>query len=428
MTRSSPHRWRVLALLFALSIVTYLDRINLSVAGRPMSEEFGLSDLQFGAIFSAFIFGYALFQVPGGWLGDRLGYTRTIVTALFCWSAFTLLMPWAGSGWLAAAAGAVPALWTVRFLIGVGEAAAYPCATALIGRWFPATERGLATGIFFAGVGVGSTLTPPLIAWLMVTFSWEISFYVCGAIGFALCIVLALGVRDRPPDGDDLTRPGIGAPPAVRPPTPWRRLLADRHVILLTASYACYGYVGYVYFAWFYRYLVDGRGIELLSGSVLSMFPFFAMAVGSVAGGWLSDRSVARLGALEARRRTATFGLLPGLPLVAIGSTTSSDVVAVACLSLAFGLMSLSLSSYWSTVGQIVPSHAGTAAAIMNTGLNLAGATAPMLTPVIKDSYGWSAAWMTAGAAATMAGLLWTFIRVPAPEAGVAVEARSSVG
>jgi MFS transporter, ACS family, glucarate transporter len=173
---ASRSRWRVLALLFAVSVVTYLDRINISVAGRPMSLEFGLSDLEFGAIFSAFVLGYAIFQVPGGWLGDRFGYKRTIMGALIWWSAFTLLMPWAGSGWLAGAAGTVPALWMVRFLIGVGEAAAYPCATALIGRWFPAAERGLANGIFFAGVGVGSTLTPPLVAWLMVTFSWQVSF------------------------------------------------------------------------------------------------------------------------------------------------------------------------------------------------------------------------------------------------------------
>jgi MFS transporter, ACS family, glucarate transporter len=254
----------------------------------------------------------------------------------------------------------------------------------------------------------------------MVTFSWEFSFYVCGMIGIALCVVFVQGVRDRPAATVHRRKSGVlddedSGTLSGRSPTPWRRLATDRYVILLTLSYSCFGYAGYVYFAWFYRYLVDGRNIELIAGSLLSMFPFLAMAIGSVAGGWLSDCAVPRLGALGARRATAVFGLLPAFPLVAIGSTTSNDLLAVACLSIAFGLMSLSMSAYWSTVVQIVPSHAGTAAAIMNTGLNLAGAIAPMLTPIIKDAYGWPAAWWTAGVAATGAGLLWTFLREPAP-------------
>jgi ACS family glucarate transporter-like MFS transporter len=423
-------RWSVLTLLFAVCVVTYLDRVNISVAGRPMSLAYGLTDVEFGSIFSAFVVGYAIFQVPGGWLGDRVGHATTIAVALASWSAFTLLTPWAGNGALAAAVGIVPALWIVRFLIGAGEAAAYPCATALIARWFPPEERAFATGIFFAGIGAGSTLTPPLVGWLMVTFSWEVSFYVCGVIGLLLCIVFARRVSDSPaamavpPGADVAAAPGDREPARQR--TPWRRLAGDRRVLLLTSSYACFGYAGYVYFAWFYRYLVDGRAFDPMAGSLVATVPFLAMAIGSAAGGWLSDRWTARLGAIAARRRVAMSGLLPGLPLLAAGSSSSIDALAVACLSIGFGLMSLSLSSYWSTITQVLPSSAGTAAAIMNTGLNAAGAAAPILTPIIKDTYGWPAAWWTAGAASLAAGLLWTIVgaREPEPDVAEAVPAR----
>jgi ACS family glucarate transporter-like MFS transporter len=227
------------------------------------------------------------------------------------------------------------------------------------------------------------------------------------------------------PAGSDLAA-APGARDRARPRTPWRRLAGDRHLLLLTSSYACFGYAGYVYFAWFYRYLVDGRRVDPMAGSLVAVFPFLAMAIGSAAGGWLSDRWTPRLGSLAARRRVAMSGLLPGLPLLAAGSSSASDAVAVACLSLGFGLMSLSMSSYWSTITQLVPSHAGTAAAIMNTGLNAAGAAAPILTPMIKDTYGWPAAWWTAGATSLAAGLLWTLVgaREREPDASAALPAR----
>lgn len=144
MERPTRIRWSLLGLLFFISFVTYLDRINIAVAGKLMSEAFGLTDLQFGTIFSAFVVGYALFQVPAGWVGDRFGHKRTLVFSLILWSFFTALTPWAGRGFLVSMVGVVPAIWIVRFLIGFGEAASYPSSNALVGRWFPSKERGLA--------------------------------------------------------------------------------------------------------------------------------------------------------------------------------------------------------------------------------------------------------------------------------------------
>lgn len=160
MERPTRIRWSLLGLLFFISFVTYLDRINIAVAGKLMSEAFGLTDLQFGTIFSAFVVGYALFQVPAGWVGDRFGHKRTLVFSLILWSCFTALTPWAGRGFLVSMVGVVPAIWIVRFLIGLGEAASYPSSNALVGRWFPSKERGLATRYHLCRAWIGDDPHP----------------------------------------------------------------------------------------------------------------------------------------------------------------------------------------------------------------------------------------------------------------------------
>ncbi|MEE2821894.1 MAG: MFS transporter [Acidobacteriota bacterium] len=418
MKKRTRIRWNLLALLFAISVVTYLDRINIAVAGQLMSETFGLTDLEFGTIFSAFVVGYVLSQVPAGWIGDRLGHKSTLVLGLIIWSFFTLLTPWAGRGFLVPLVGLVPAIWIVRFLIGCGEAASYPCSNALVGRWFPSRERGLATGTIFAGLGLGATITPPFIAWLMVSFGWETSFYVCGAIGLVLSLVLVLHLTERPEEHsqisdvelqhiltgrENLTRRSRG--------TPWRQILSDLNVWLLFISYMCTGYTVYLYFSWFYRYLISVRGLEIVQGSLLGALPFLVMTISSPLGGWLSDRLSLRLGKTTARRLIVMCAKLPCLPLLYLGASTEDNYMAVFWFSLAFGLSFLGANCYWTTAIELLPAHAGTVSACMTMGVNAAGIFAPVLTPLIKDQYGWTVAWSVGGAFTVIGGLLWIFVR-----------------
>lgn len=416
-------RWSLLALLFFISLVTYLDRINIAVAGKLMSEAFGLSDLQFGTIFSAFVVGYALFQVPAGWVGDRFGYKRTLVFSLILWSCFSALTPWAGRGFLVSMVGVVPAIWIVRFLIGLGEAASYPCSNALVGRWFPSKERGVATGTIFAGLGLGTAITPPFVAWLMVTFGWEQSFYICGLLGLVLAAVVSLYLTEKPEDHSGINEselryilsgretPAQAASRTAPQATPWKKILSDRNVWLLFISYMCTGYTVYLYFAWFYRYLVDARGMGLIQGSFFGAMPFLLMTFSAPFGGWLSDRLSLRLGKTVARRLIVFCAKLPCLPLVYLGATAEDNTMSVIWLSLAFGLSFLGANCYWTTAIELLPPHAGTVSATMTMGINVAGIFAPVLTPLIKDQYGWTAAWVVAGAFTMVGGLLWIFIQ-----------------
>ena len=403
-------RWRMLALLALLSLLSYLDRVNISVAAAPISAEFGFTDMQLGAIFSAFVLGYMLFQVPGGWLGDRAGHANALTFAIVWWSVFTALTAWAGSPAVMGIAGLLPGFCIVRFLIGVGEAATYPCGGGLVARWFPPNERAFAAGVMLAGVGIGSAITPPFVAWVMVTLGWRAAFILCSAIGIAV----AVGFHQYMARLERRTASGGGSARAARSgrprSTPWRAIFGHRDVRLLTLSDALHGYIVYVYFYWFYMYLVRVRDFSLLESSVYATLPFLAMSAGAPTGGWASDRLIGRIGSVRARRRIAMSGLITAAVLIPIGATTPNPYVAITCLSLAAGSVYFALSSYWATALEILPSHSGTVSATVNTGANFGGVISPVLTPWMATHYGWNSALFATAALSVIAALLWWFI------------------
>ena len=399
-------RWRLLIFLFLISVMTYVDRVNIAVAGAQMSGALGLSRVELGVIFSAFAFGHALFQIPGGWLGDRYGHKRVLAVALIWWSVFTSLTAWVGSSSIGSAIGVVTSLCFVRFLIGLGEAAAYPCANGLVRAWFPPSQRGRATGVILGGIGVGSTITPPIVAVLMLRFGWESSFYIAGALGVILALVFYFAVREEEPssDADDRSNVSFGGK------TPWADLLKNRQLWLLTVSSFFSGYVAYIFIAWFYLYLIEVRGFTLLRGSFYAALPFVAATIGFPLGGVLGDFFSTRVGAIRARRNIVIAGMLPASLLLYFGATVGDPLWAIAALSLTAGLGTLTHSSYWVIAIESVPSHTATAVGITNTGFNLGGVCSSILTPWIAARYGWSTALSVAAIASVVVVILWKFI------------------
>ena len=197
-TQPTRVRWRILLLLLLISIITYIDRVNISVTARQMMPALGLTDLQMGQIFSAFVFGYALFQVPGGWMGDRWGPRRVLTFAVIWWSIFTALTALAPTLPLANLIGIMGSLMVVRFLIGIGEAAALPNFNRSVANWHPPQERGLGIGITIGGIGIGSALTPPITAWIMVNYGWQTAFYVAGGLGIGIALLWYWYATDHP--------------------------------------------------------------------------------------------------------------------------------------------------------------------------------------------------------------------------------------
>src|SRR5215469_13856646 len=192
--RRFPVRTLLVVWLFVLSAVAYMDRTNISIAGPAIRSELGIDNVHLGWVFSAFLVGYACFQVPGGWLADRFGSRRILGFGVLWWGVFTALT--------AAISPRLPhallLLILVRMALGIGEAVIYPASNHFVARWIPVAERGKANGWIFAGVGAGAGLTLPLLNWIVQHFGWRASFSFCALIGVFVGTVWFLAARDTP--------------------------------------------------------------------------------------------------------------------------------------------------------------------------------------------------------------------------------------
>jgi MFS transporter, ACS family, glucarate transporter len=403
-----PKRTRTLGFLFLLSVVTYLDRVNISIASPSIKTLFGLGRVQMGMIFSAFVVGYTVFQIPAGWIGDRFGHKKSLTLALVWWSAFTAMTGWAGNGFITTAVYLLPAFWITRFMVGVGEAGAFPCANGIIGDSFGPEEHALAAGVMFAGIGTGSAFTPPAVAWIVVRWGWRWAFYISAAIGLLLAFAFHVGM---PEPSTSASHAKLSVEP--KPETPWRLILTNSQVWLLVISIFFFGYVTYVYYFWFFPYLVDIRKISMLRSSFFTAMPFLTMAISAPLGGALSDRLIPKIGKASARRRVVMGGLITAAILIPCGALIPKAYLAVACLSLAAGGVYLAISCYFATAVEIFPQYSATVSGTMNTGAGIGGIIAPILTPWVASHFGWVSALCLAAVFSFIAALLWNFIGSP---------------
>ncbi len=417
-TQPSRTRWVILALLFTISVVTYIDRVNISVTARQMMPAFGLTDQQMGHIFSAFVLGYALCQIPGGWLGDRWGARLVLTGAVLWWSIFTALTAMAATLPVVDVLGVLGSLALVRLLLGVGEAVALPNFNRAVADWLPARERGFGIGIAIGGVGVGSALTPPLTAWIMVNWGWQTVFYLSAALGIGIALVWWWYARDRPEEHPAVNQAeralirGATAPAfPTRAPVPWQTFARTPTVWWIVLSYSCLGYVAYVFLSWFYLYLVNVRHFDVLRGGLYASAPFVAMLVFCPLGGWVTDGLAARHGLTEGRAWVGMAGMILAGLSIAVGGSVDSPALAIVCLSLGAGWLYFTVGAYWSSTTDLSKEHAGTLSGLMNTGANLGGSLSPTLTPWLADQWGWPVSLGTAAAIAVVGGLMWRWIK-----------------
>lgn len=414
-------RWFLVLWLFVLSAVSYLDRVNISIAGGSLVETYHLTDVQLGKVFSALVAGYALFQTLGGHLADRFGARRVLAGGVVWWGIFTALtalVP-ADSG------GALSLLITVRFLLGAGEAVIYPAANQFVARWIPVRERGIANGWIFAGVGAGAGLTPPFITYFMMHYGWRSSFWVCAVVGFLAGAVWFFAARDNPeshplvsPDELATIQAGVSVQEAASSRTsagkpnlvPWRRVIASREVWAITISYFCYGYVAWIFFSWFFRYLAKVRGLDLKTSAFYSMLPFLAMLVCCLLGGTLNDRLTQWRGPRVGRCVLAAFAMIVAAFFIASGAQVASVRLASIVLAGGAGALYLSQSSFWSVTADIAGASAGSVSGFMNMGGQLGGALTASLTPWIAARYGWTASFLVAAALCLLGAISWLVV------------------
>ncbi len=411
-------RWLLIFWLFILSAVSYLDRVNISIAGGAIALAYRLTDVQLGKVFSAMLVGYALFQPIAGRLADRFGPRRVLTGGVIWWGIFTALTALVPT----TIAGAILIFMAIRFLLGAGEAVIYPSTNQLISRWIPVGERGIANGWIFAGVGAGAGLTPPLVTYIMIHQGWRASFLVCSVIGFFAAAVWFFVARDTPaehsgvsPEERAIIQSGLTLTPIREGSTgkvllTWRRVLRSKEVWAVTISYFCYGYVAWMFFSWFFRYLAKVRGLDLKTSAFYSMLPFIAMLIACLLGGALNDRLTKWKGPRVGRCLLAAFGIALAGIFLALGSQVGSARLASVVLAGGAGALYLSQSSFWSLTADIAGPSSGSVSGLMNMGNQIGAAITASLTPWIAERYGWTMSFLVAAALCAIGACAWLFI------------------
>jgi ACS family glucarate transporter-like MFS transporter len=414
-------RWQVLALIFAASFTGYLLRTNMSVVGERLMGDLQLSRVELGVVLSAFAWGYAIFQVPGGLWGDRIGGRRALAVAAVAWGLLTLLTAAVPAGSFA-----LIALVVLRFAMGIAQAPLFPVSGGgMTFHWFPKSGWALPNGLSNAGLTLGASAAGPLIVSLSQAFGWRAAFAVTAPLALVFALVWRRYVTDRPQQHPRVSAAELalieegreaGSVDAASPGR-WRDVLRNRQVLLLATSYFCSNYVFYFFFNWLFIYLVESRGFRELEGGWYAAAPWLTSAMGAVAGGILCDRLTRLRGIRRACRGTVVTGLIVAGALLLAAALADSPLVAVAWLSLCLAFQQGTEAGFWAASVSVGGSQASTACGVLNTGGNIAGGVGALLVPLIVQSFGWPAALASGAAFAMIGALLWCWIRADATAA-----------
>jgi MFS transporter, ACS family, glucarate transporter len=407
-TRPTRVRYIVLALTISAYMITYVDRVVISSAVPSIQKEFGFSIVTMGWILSSFQWAYALFQIPGGWLGDRIGPRRAMTIIVTWWSLFTCATVLA---WSAAS------MALIRFLFGMGEAGSFPIATRSLSCWMLPTERGFAQGATHAGSRLGGALTPAVVVLIIARYGWRTAFICCGSLGLIWAAAWYWYYRDAPDDHPstnaeerELIRSSLELARGCKDAqtVPWKYILVSRQMWILCSMYFCYAYNLSVYLVWFPKYLNDHRGFNLHQMGYYASLLLLAGTLGDVFGGWISDFWARRSVDLRTARRMVGAGgfLLSALSMIP-ACLTSDPLTSVwfSCLAI-FGLES-TVGVSWAITLDIGADSAGSVSAVMNTCGNLGGAIASALSAYLVVYLGWKAPFLVMAGLSFLAAVLY---------------------
>jgi sugar phosphate permease len=425
-TKPSRTRWWILFLISLMYLIAYMDRSNISVAQPEIAKEFGLSKTAMGLVLAAFTWAYALGQIPAGWLGDRFG-PRKVLAVIMSWWALAAAMTGAALG--------LYSLFSARFLLGLGEAGAFPVASRGMQLWFPRSERGRIQGTthFFSRFAVA--VTPFVAGSIMLAFGWRAIFYIFGSLGVIWAVAFSLFYRNLPeehqrvnaaelaqirglnPDGT------VRTPNVTRQATPWRTIFGSPNMWYIALGYSCFFFGTNFYLTWYPTYLREHRHLTLQALGLIGSLPLFAGMLGDVTGGSLSDHFFKRTGnARFARRVVAAPGFLLAGVFVIPAAMTHDALASVLFLAVSFFFLEFVIGPAWAVPMDVGGQFSGTVTGIMN----MAGALAASLTAIVYgglfDRGYWIAPFFVSAGVMLIGALIWIFLIDP--ERSV-VEARS---
>lgn len=412
----------VLFVVCLVYLITYLDRINIAAAAPLMMKEFDISKAQLGAVFSAFTWAYALFQIPVGVLGDKYGARKILCLSVTAWSVMTAVT---------ACAWGFISLLVIRFIFGIGEAGAFPAATRAFSFWIPSTERGFAQGVTHAFARFGGAVTPAIAVAVMAIWGWRSMFIIFSVVGLVWAAFWYFWYRDNPAEYQkkwgginqaemDLINGGKSNT-KKSPKLAFSKLFRSKNMWALCLAYFCYCYTVWIYFTWLPTYLVEARGFTIVKMGIFASLPLLAGTLGDTLGGWLSDKIWARTKRGKfSRRVVAISGLLIAAAFMLPGAMTDSAYMAVFMLACSLFGLEMAIGVYWAVCLDVGHEYAGTVSGMMNSIGNLGSALSPLMFGIILQVTGsWVYPFIVASVLLVVGAALW--MRVD-PETSVAEE------
>jgi MFS family permease len=363
----------VLGLLTLLSIITYLDRVCISVAGPRMQEALKISPSAWGWVTGIFVLSYAIFEIPMGVLGDRIGPRRVLTRIVLWWSAFTTL-----TGMVT---GYYPLLLT-RLLFGAGEAGAYPNASVVVARWFPVHERGRVFGIVLMAGQLGGAMAPLLVVPIQIQYGWRACFFVFGILGVLWSIVWYSWFRDSPAQ-----KHGVTAAEPTHQRLPWSMALRSVNMWAVLGVALCYMYTYYFFQSWFHTYLVKARGFSE-KNLLLSSLPYFVAAGANCAGGLLSNALVKKIGLKWGRCSIGLVSLLLAGSCTVAVMLTQQQLGAIILLTVVYAGITFQQPIMFAVCLDIGGPYAGAMVGAMNTSAQVGAFASSLTFGYLLDNYG----------------------------------------
>lgn len=408
-------RWVIFGYMAAFAFMAYMQRSTLSVAAERIMPELQLSQIQIGWLMWAFVLTYAIFQMPSGAVGQVVG-ARRAYTALSLISFIAIMMtpiaPWVFGGTVL-----FVVLLLAQALLGLAQSMVFPMFAGVAEAWFPPRRWALVNGLQTAGMNIGAAMTPPVIVYLERGYGWQGALLWLGVPTILLTIAWAWYGRDTPRQhpkvrAEELAELGEVAVEA-RPPLTRARLLRiarNRHVLLLAFSYLCMNYAFYLLQNWCFLYLVQERGFSGLQSGIAAMLPPLGAAVGSITGGYLTDRLAQRYGPRVGYRLVPYVALPAAAALLLAAVNVDSAYMAVGALAFAFAAIELTEGPYWAATMQVARADSAAATGLLNTGGNAGGLIGIPIVAYLSAQGAWNAAFETGAVLAIIAAVTWIWV------------------
>jgi ACS family glucarate transporter-like MFS transporter len=409
---TTPTRARYVVTAFAvtLALITYIDRVGISVAAPSIRNDLGLSSIQLGWALAAFGWAYAVFEIPGGWLGDRIGPRRVLMRIVIWWSIFTAATGWA---WNASS------LVVTRALFGAGEAGAFPNMTRMFTTWLPVKERERAQALLWLATRVSGAFTPLLVASLITTISWRRTFELFGIIGVIWAVLFYWWFRDQPSEHPSVNAAELALLPPVHETAiahtgvPWRLIFSSPHVWLLSIQYMCLAYGWWFYINWLPTYLREARGTGIRMGALLAGLPLLLGGLGCLVSAYFVPRLTRRFGSVSmARRIIAVMGFVGASACIFIFTSVDDPVRAMFVLGMAGFFNDFVMPAAWASTMDIGGRYAGTVSGAMNTMGSLAGASSVLFVGYLLawTSNNWTLTFYISAAIYLVGAVCWLYL------------------